>query len=471
MSSNQTYLDQATPVGLHPALRFLMLVTVVVLTPALVISAVLTVGRIRLDHHIAAIRASGEPTNVRELAEKFPPIAEERNAAIPLIEASKILREKGTSKELIDRYKENISEQGNRPFKPLTPEYREFVKLLIAQHPKSLALLHDAAQRPECRFPIDKACDLDPVIKLLKRKIELETDDGNADALYQDLMDLIRINTLLSNDPLPQYCDRPLTNHRQASTVISLEFALSRCMLSSEQLRNLAVAVKGLEDPDFLHNGMLGTRYNFLEMYSRARTGRPGTYQDNDGVLSVTDTLDAINGLPVSTFDNPLRIDAQLGLLNDQIAISLQTPDERKRLLGAYEKRLDENSLLRLPCLTYGDYRRWDLVLKSYVALGETAMALYRYHLDKSAWPADLKELVPQYLDAIPLDPYDPSNTAPIHYINGPSGVRVYSVGNDRKDNNGLSAWEKNTETESTNTPSSHTFSNPDPVFILQLPI
>jgi hypothetical protein len=63
------------------------------------------------------------------------------------------------------------------------------------------------------------------------------------------------------------------------------------------------------------------------------------------------------------------------------------------------------------------------------------ALALERYRQAKGAWPESLNALVPSYLSAVPLDPFDGK---PLRYRQYPGeGVVVYSIGTDGKDNEG----------------------------------
>jgi hypothetical protein len=62
------------------------------------------------------------------------------------------------------------------------------------------------------------------------------------------------------------------------------------------------------------------------------------------------------------------------------------------------------------------------------------ALASERYRRTKGAWPAALANLVPEYLGAVPTDPYD---GMPLRYQRLADGVVIYSVGSDRKDDGG----------------------------------
>jgi hypothetical protein len=70
------------------------------------------------------------------------------------------------------------------------------------------------------------------------------------------------------------------------------------------------------------------------------------------------------------------------------------------------------------------------------VRLVRTDVALHLYRLQRSSYPARLEDLVPQYLDSVPIDPF--SEKALI-YKPQTNSYLLYSVGPDRKDDGGLS--------------------------------
>jgi hypothetical protein len=60
--------------------------------------------------------------------------------------------------------------------------------------------------------------------------------------------------------------------------------------------------------------------------------------------------------------------------------------------------------------------------------------ALQAYTLEHGAPPQEVTELVPEYLEEIPLDMF---STGPVRYICDGSRYKVYSVGSDRDDDQG----------------------------------
>lgn len=73
---------------------------------------------------------------------------------------------------------------------------------------------------------------------------------------------------------------------------------------------------------------------------------------------------------------------------------------------------------------------QWGGRYESLVALS----GVKRYQLDHGALPESLDSLVPEYLDAVPIDPY---NNRPVRYRNGPEGAILYSHGYNTSDEQG----------------------------------
>lgn len=64
-------------------------------------------------------------------------------------------------------------------------------------------------------------------------------------------------------------------------------------------------------------------------------------------------------------------------------------------------------------------------------AAARLRVALEQYRRAQNRWPAALAELVPDYLPAVPLDPYDGN---PVRFTNSPAGLLLYSIGLDLVD-------------------------------------
>jgi hypothetical protein len=66
----------------------------------------------------------------------------------------------------------------------------------------------------------------------------------------------------------------------------------------------------------------------------------------------------------------------------------------------------------------------------------ETALAIERYRLKYDALPESLEQLVPEFMEEVPRDPFD---NEVLRYIKHDDGYTVYTIGEDGIDNGGLS--------------------------------
>jgi hypothetical protein len=66
--------------------------------------------------------------------------------------------------------------------------------------------------------------------------------------------------------------------------------------------------------------------------------------------------------------------------------------------------------------------------------LAQAAVAAERYRREHGDWPRALADLVPDYLPAVPLDPF---NGQPLRYCRTESGAVIYSIGEDGRDDGG----------------------------------
>jgi hypothetical protein len=74
----------------------------------------------------------------------------------------------------------------------------------------------------------------------------------------------------------------------------------------------------------------------------------------------------------------------------------------------------------------------WRVAITNELLKADLAIRLYEH--DRSQPPASLRDLVPRYLDLVPIDPY---SNQPLCYDNADGRVILYSVGRDRHDDGG----------------------------------
>jgi hypothetical protein len=89
-------------------------------------------------------------------------------------------------------------------------------------------------------------------------------------------------------------------------------------------------------------------------------------------------------------------------------------------------------SALLLPALGNAIIREADGL--AHIRNAHTAVAIERFRLMHRQLPDSLNNLVPQFLSAVPTDPFDGQ---PLHYHQLGKGYVIYSVGRDGHDNGG----------------------------------
>jgi hypothetical protein len=77
---------------------------------------------------------------------------------------------------------------------------------------------------------------------------------------------------------------------------------------------------------------------------------------------------------------------------------------------------------------------RFEFWRLAHLRVTQTGLAVERYRLAEGRLPGFLKDLVPTYMQAVPLDPYDGRS---LKYRKLKTGYVVYSIGYDMTDEGG----------------------------------
>jgi hypothetical protein len=103
---------------------------------------------------------------------------------------------------------------------------------------------------------------------------------------------------------------------------------------------------------------------------------------------------------------------------------------ERHRRLEELREQADNAPALARSLLVTPFREMFDPALRVQAKLNAAvvALAVERFRLKHQRWPNKLDELVPEFLDAVPLDPYDDE---PLRFRTTKDGVVIYSVGPD----------------------------------------
>ena len=127
-----------------------------------------------------------------------------------------------------------------------------------------------------------------------------------------------------------------------------------------------------------------------------------------------------------------------LDFIDGYIEITKLPPHQRKKASDTLEARLESisNIQILLHMLMPSLSRTVTIELRSIAGLraARASLAVERYRLAAGKLPDAFAELVPDYLDAVPRDPFDGND---LRYKKLEAGFIVYSIGEDLSDDGG----------------------------------
>jgi hypothetical protein len=131
-----------------------------------------------------------------------------------------------------------------------------------------------------------------------------------------------------------------------------------------------------------------------------------------------------------------------LGMMSRKVEIA-RSPENKTAELAAFDRQMQSMSpfyvltRMALPSLTRS-IQIWNRRTAE-LRCARTAIAAELHRIDTGGWPATIEHLVPESLDAVPLDPFDGK---PLRYLVSDEGIVIYSIGDDGTDDGGAIARE-----------------------------
>lgn len=390
-------------------------------------------GRVRAE--LAAIRKAGYPVTLEELNGSYPE-PEGWNAADVYLQAFQEYTE--PSEELSQGLP--IVGDAELPARgePLPQGMREAIVQHLEANKGALELLHEAAAMEDCRYPLDFTEGIDllmPHFRELRRGARLlalealhEAHEGRAEKAVESVAAGLALGRSLSREPaLVSQLTRVPCN---STAVHSLERALSIMPLSVAQLDDLSSALTQSEVPDGMLRGLAAEAAFGRSVFEMLGSGDGSAVKIPDAVgvmLRVAGLLD-------------LDQAAYLKITRQAIEACEKPLPERVEAVRALDMGKTVEDLPRYCLVTRTLLSAYDLVAEvdaedvGRLGAARAALAVERYRLAKGRLPERLDELVPQYLERVPADPFDGE---PLRYSRREKGYVVYSIGPDGKDDGG----------------------------------
>jgi len=313
------------------------------------------------------------------------------------------------------------------------------------QNKTALELLHKAALRKKCRYPIDLnkgtqvALTHLPKFKkaaqLLCEEASLRAAKGQMELTTQSLLDALRLARSLEAEPL-------LISHMilvASENVIqaALESILNRHAFTEEQLARLEAACQEAQGGLSITRCMAGERCSGMSFYQLTTPQQVELFIAAKSPDKNLD-LEAYRKTPAYDAD----FNCYLDLMEEGINASTLPFPKIFDQVSAYSTHVREArskgyyiSGLLLPALDTAVERAAECAGKLRVT--QVALAVERYRLaHQKTLPDGLSQLAPQFLSEIPADPFDGN---PVRYQKiSPAAFVVYSIGKDRNDDGGV---------------------------------
>jgi len=402
------------------------------------------VWRVNLAHDVnaklQAIRAAGLPTSGAEANDYYVAVPDNENSALKMAGAFALMT------NYPDRRSNEVVAIKVPPRKDtLTPEQLALVSGFCAMNSNALVQTREAIKLPRCRYPIDLswgAATLLPHLAQLKTMSRI--------AAFQSLLDtnessgtisaIIGMARTLDKEPLLISKLVRIAIFKMAEA--ALERRLNAGSLSETDLNHLGELFADVDNTNQIANGLIGERAMYIPYFrmSWAEINRISESDENN--------KDLLTGRPLpgpqpilfrvtGFFERDLLY--YLQTMQTNIAFASQQPPQSLLVTNFQNKMYEELkhkycilSALLLPALGNAVIREADEL--ACIRATQTAVAIERFRLVHGQLPENLNELVPQFLSAVPSDPFD---GAPLRYHRLAKGYVIYSVGRDGHDDGG----------------------------------
>ncbi|MFQ5425282.1 MAG: hypothetical protein ACE5F9_15055 [Phycisphaerae bacterium] len=421
--------------------------TVALVGFVLLIATIVLVDRVARSHlraQLDAIRAAGQPTTIDDLNARIPQISSEENIGVALVVTVQrmltvdIPKEKSGTLPFVGRAK--LPPTGRR----LPPQQMESARWYLDAISNDLADLHAALElergclavrwrTPAMDVAMPELSNVRQAARGLALEARVAAEDGDRARTLHALEAMFRLdvplrcNTSINGGLVRVVCS--------ALTQLQIERTVNLGVHDDASLLRLQ-SLLGEYGVD-LKEAMMTERVVFIDTMQWLQT-RPTSRASQivsiggGGALSPDGWYGLIPMLPVVDMSRGIAVYSDyIDGLDRPDAAALRAArkgDRSAQDLPAYCVL----SRMVMPSLSRS-IELWLRATGSKRAL-QAGLACERYRLANGRWPEQLDDLVPDYLDAVPRDPFDDE---PIRYARIEGGIRVWCIGEDLTDDGG----------------------------------
>jgi len=424
-----------------------VLLTSAISFPFSVLDAWDAVASAQLAVRIKAMRDAGDPTTMVELARTYPDPPEGRNAAAFYNAAFAKMDEAERNPEPLNDLLPIVgTAKLPDPDLGLPPAMLKAIREYLGRNAEVLELLRKAAALDECKFQLDFTKGpgmLLPHLAKLRQAARLfalealeRTESGKPDAAADSLVACLRLGGAIRREPV--LISTLVRIACDAIAVGQIERWAGAARPSPKALERLQHAAAAEADREVIEGAMLGERCFGMDIYQTyvLKPGGGRMMEAMGGDAAAFGFLARV--IPKAYFKSDMV--CYIDIMNEYLAAA-RKPYPEGYLAGArVGRRLGERipsyffiSRMILPALG-----RVFQEAQKHVARCESArvgLAALRYKAKHGRLPATLQNLAPDFVDAVPADPFDGK---PLRFRKDAEGFAVYAIGEDGKDDGGL---------------------------------
>jgi hypothetical protein len=390
----------------------------------------------KLQARIEAVSAAGYPVTCAELDQWYKIPDNVENAAYTIRDAFSYYKlwDKDKSKPLPVIGKAELPARTE----PMDEEMKALIVQYIADNNKTLELLHAGAAVEHCRYPIDLSAgfetlmpDLSEIRKgffLLKLEAILHAEHGDGESAIRSVKSCFGIARSLAKEPITiSQLVRSACQNRAATTI---EYCINRIKFTDEQLVELIECTHNAERISDMSCALVGERSNGISFFKAPGSVDPGFVGD----IPFRPLLALYKAVGMADSDAIIYLD----LMDDYMKITQLPLHQRQEAAKAVDVRFQ--SISRVHVLLYvmmpamARITTIDTTNIAQLLTARVALAIERYRLAVGKLPDFLADLVPDYLDSFPRDPFDGNE---MRYKKLDVGFVVYSIGEDLIDDSG----------------------------------
>ena len=382
----------------------------------------------------ARLTAQGVPLSLEELENEYSPVPDGRNAAFQLV-------------PILSRFPQIRSPESgsSRPRSALAADEKVTALGVEAAFQQELHLIHELLSLPDFWVPGWKT-NLDfcgPAFlteEWLLRIAEVQIDRGQVAAGISSLVDAFKLADIPYKTPGSIVPLLKLYRCNQAAKAV--EILVNSRPLPRQALDSLDGQVEPLLDRHdvarSIQYGLLFAEWIFNQKNGVYKSAGPRPFPealqrrfgDWSYVMIGRRTADRLDLLRANSAYLELSKRSTSELIGTWTLPGGGAP------LPPLRPKWDPYGSLHDSSLQTWIWIRREAVLRTRALLTHVGLAVERYRRDHQEQPPDsLDALVPNYLSAVPTDPF---GNGPLHYQRLPAGFRIYSVGTNLRDDGGV---------------------------------